>query len=683
MVLATGLNEATTDRVSAQESRDIQAASKFRPAPQKGVPDQYIVTLTRREAGPRGDRSRASALGSDLAREYGITRVRSILTHVIGGFVAEMTEATARALSQDTRVASVTQEQRLALNTVQVNPGWGLDRIDQPLGLNNQYQYSNTGAGVTLYVVDNGIRSSHSDFGNRVTFGAMFVNGGGPPIPPPLPPPPSGGDPNIDPCYPKGHGTAVASVAGGEIHGVAEAVNIIDVQVANGCFSFTGDLLSGINWVIADHATRGGPAVANVSIGGDKDLLFNNLVDQAVRDAVSAGVVFVIAAGNDGIDADEITPARVTQAITVGATDISDNRAIFSSTRSSNVGPVLDLFAPGKAVATAWSLSDTYTATLDGTSFASPYVAGIAARYLEYYPNALPVQVQDQIVTYASDDLTVGNAGAGSPNRIAFSGFLNSPPPPPPPPPGPGRWKNDGYGGCYFDQYDSGPDQCDPDLGRWKDDGYGGCYYDEYDSGPDQCSPPPLESAATFSSATALATIFLGIGFWRLRRRAHDRTPMPSWSTPRIVCVLLVGAAAACSATPPSGPSPDGTYAFDFRNGTQGWVPGAPQFYGNLTAELRPLAGGLASQGSGLFIQIVSSDNPLVYYKRRVTGLSPTASYRVTFSIEIATNTPSGCLGFGGYAAEKTFVRAGATTGEPITTQEAGPTGPSYRYNFD
>ena len=234
MVLATGLNEATTDRVSAQESRDIQAASKFRPAPQKGVPDQYIVTLTRREAGPRGDRSRASALGSDLAREYGITRVRSILTHVIGGFVAEMTEATARALSQDTRVASVTQEQRLALNTVQVNPGWGLDRIDQPLGLNNQYQYSNTGAGVTLYVVDNGIRSSHSDFGNRVTFGAMFVNGGGPPIPPPLPPPPSGGDPNIDPCYPKGHGTAVASVAGGEIHGVAEAVNIIDVQVANG-----------------------------------------------------------------------------------------------------------------------------------------------------------------------------------------------------------------------------------------------------------------------------------------------------------------------------------------------------------------------------------------------------------------------------------------------------------------
>jgi hypothetical protein len=53
-----------------------------------------------------------------------------------------------------------------------------------------------------------------------------------------------------------------------------------------------------------------------------------------------------------------------------------------------------------------------------------------------------------------------------------------------------GRWKDDGNGGCVFDETDSGPDQCSPTIGRWKDDGNGGCFFDATESGPNQCTPP-------------------------------------------------------------------------------------------------------------------------------------------------------------------------------------------------
>jgi subtilisin family serine protease len=193
------------------------------------------------------------------------------------------------------------------------------------------------------------------------------------------------------------------------------------------------DIASGINWVIQDVQNHNGPAVINVSIGGDKDALGGAFVETAVRNAINAGITVVVAAGNDDMDARENIPAMVGEAITVGATASDDSRAVFGLGRSSNYGPVLDLFAPGGLVPMAYAESDTAGTVNSGTSFSSPYVAGLAARYLEHYPDAIPWQVADAIVSHATQ-VVIGDAGPGSPNRLAYSRFLDFNPPPPQPP---------------------------------------------------------------------------------------------------------------------------------------------------------------------------------------------------------------------------------------------------------
>lgn len=147
--------------------------------------------------------------------------------------------------------------------------------------------------------------------------------------------------------------------------------------------------------MVADHEANPGPKVANLSIGARREFFENSTAEQAVRDAIAAGIVVVVAAGNKGIDASEFVPARVDQAITVGATDAADARAIFPFPESSNTGVGLDLFAPGKEVPAAWGQTPTYSYPFSGTSAAAPYVAGIAARYLQNFPNAIPWQVQN------------------------------------------------------------------------------------------------------------------------------------------------------------------------------------------------------------------------------------------------------------------------------------------------
>ncbi|HET8662241.1 MAG TPA: S8 family serine peptidase, partial [Micromonosporaceae bacterium] len=257
--------------------------------------------------------------------------------------------------------------------------------------LDSSYTYPNTASNVHAYIIDTGIRFTHTDFGGRATSGFDAIDGG-----------------SADDCH--GHGTHVAGTTGGGAYGVAKGVQLVAVRVLSCSGSgTTAQVIAGVDWVTANAVK---PAVANMSLGGG----VQTALDAAVANSIASGVTYAIAAGNSNADACNFSPARVGTAITLGATDINDNRASFS-----NWGTCLDLFAPGVSIPSAWWTSDTATASLSGTSMASPHAAGAAALVASANPTWSPQQVRDQIVADATTGV-VGNPGAGSPNRLLFVG---------------------------------------------------------------------------------------------------------------------------------------------------------------------------------------------------------------------------------------------------------------------
>jgi Tol biopolymer transport system component len=206
-----------------------------------------------------------------------------------------------------------------------------------------------------------------------------------------------------------GHGTHVAGTIGGATYGVAKNAKLWAVRVLDCANQGTAArIVAGIDWVTANHVK---PAVANLSFATG---LANSTLDLAVRNSIAAGITYVVAAGNNAGDAGLRSPARVTEAITVAATDQADNQASFS-----NFGSVVDVYAPGVDIVSAWSTDDTFTNPRSGTSFAAPFVAGMAARYLSGNPQASPVAVSQAITSNATAG-KIPNAGAGSPNLLLY-----------------------------------------------------------------------------------------------------------------------------------------------------------------------------------------------------------------------------------------------------------------------
>jgi subtilisin family serine protease len=344
------------------------------------IPGSYIVVL---KAGAAGHRA-------NLAAGYG-GAVRQSFGPALDGFEASLTEAQAKRLAADPSVAYVEQNQRVSLLDTQTGATWGLDRIDQRnRPLNSSYTYPATaGSGVTAYIIDTGIRFTHSDFGGRATSGYDAVDGG-----------------SADDC--NGHGTHVAGTVGGARYGVAKRVSLVGVRVLNCSGSGTNaGVIAGVNWV-TQNARR--PAVANMSLGGGA----STALDNAVANSIASGVTYALAAGNSRANACNSSPARVAPAITVGATTSSDARASYS-----NYGTCLDIFAPGSSITSAWYTSTTATNTISGTSMASPHVAGAAALVLGASPSSTPAQVRDTLVGNATPNV-VTSAGTGSPNRLLY-----------------------------------------------------------------------------------------------------------------------------------------------------------------------------------------------------------------------------------------------------------------------
>ncbi len=351
------------------------------------IKNQYIIILNK-------DVDSSKEFAQGIAKQHG-GKVLQTYDTVLKGFAIYLPNvadpAFVEAMKKNPKVVSVENDTIMKIDaTTQSNPDWGLDRIDQRnLPLDSAYSYLQTGSGTTAYIVDTGILSTHQQFSGRVLSGYTAISDGN----------------GTSDCH--GHGTHVAGTVGGSTYGVAKNVSLVPIRIL-GCdgSGASSNVIAELDWILKNGKK---PAVVNMSLGGDA----NTSLDSAVENLFNNGYVIVVAAGNSNTDACSTSPARVSKAITVAATDSTDARASYS-----NYGSCVDIFAPGSQINSSWIGSNTATKVLNGTSMATPHVVGVVAEMLQSTPTATPQTISNNLLNQASNNVVKNPSG--SPNRLLY-----------------------------------------------------------------------------------------------------------------------------------------------------------------------------------------------------------------------------------------------------------------------